>query len=253
MTELSTAVKPVLLRRLLEEGRSKVIYLDPDIRVYDSLADIASLARQFGIVLTPHTMDPLPKDGCQVDDLFILAAGVYNLGFIAVGADSRAFLDWWWQSTRREALVDVKRMMFTDQRWIDFAPSLFDPHILKDRGCNVAYWNLHARNVTRDGDQYFVDGVPLRFFHFSGFEVQQPWLLSRHQGERPRVLLSERPVLARICQEYALCLQQAGLRVDVATPRRYGWRAAAAGFELSARMRRLDLGRPEGLRTEPRP
>jgi glycosyltransferase involved in cell wall biosynthesis/SAM-dependent methyltransferase len=239
VTELSTAVKPLLLRQLLEEGRSEVIYLDPDIRVYDSLADVTSLARQFGIVLTPHTMDPLPKDGRQVDDLFILAAGVYNLGFIAVGADSRPFLDWWWQSTRREALVDVKRMMFTDQRWIDFAPSLFHPHILKDPGCNVAYWNLHARNVTRDGDQYFVNGVPLRFFHFSGFEVQQPWLLSRHQGERPRVLLSERPVLARICQEYACCLQQAGLRGDVPTPRRYGWRAAAAGFELNARMRRL--------------
>ncbi len=239
VTELSTAVKPLLLRQLLDEGHSEVIYLDPDIRVFDSLADVASLARQHGIVLTPHTMEPLPKDGRQVDDLFILAAGVYNLGFIAVGASSRPFLDWWWQSTRREALIDVKRMMFTDQRWIDFAPSLFNPHILKDPGCNVAYWNLHSRNVTRDGDQYLVDGVPLRFFHFSGFEVQQPWFLSRHQGERPRVLLSERPVLARICEEYAACLQQAGVRTDVATTRRYGWRAAAAGFELNARMRRL--------------
>ena len=42
--------------------------------------------RQHGIVLTPHMMQPFPKDGRQIDELFILAAGVYNLGFIAVGA-----------------------------------------------------------------------------------------------------------------------------------------------------------------------
>lgn len=78
VTELSSAVKPVLLRHLLDEGRSEVIYLDPDIRVYDSLADVPPLARQCSIVLTPHTMKPLPKDGCRVNDRFILAAGVYK-------------------------------------------------------------------------------------------------------------------------------------------------------------------------------
>jgi len=237
VTELSTAVKPPLLRRLLDEGRSDVIYLDPDIRLYDSLAEVALLARQQGIVLTPHTMEPLPKDGLEIDDRFVLAAGVYNLGFIAVGASSRPFLDWWWQSTRREALIDVKRMMFADQRWIDYAPSLFAPYLLKDPGYNVAYWNLHARQVTEERERYLVDGVPLRFFHFSGFEIRKPWLLSRHQGERPRVLLSERPVLARICEDYAARLRRAG--IETAMTRPYGWRAVAAGFELSGRMRRL--------------
>src|SRR3954465_4738201 len=32
--ELSTAVKPLLLRHLLDAGAGAVIYLDPDIRVY---------------------------------------------------------------------------------------------------------------------------------------------------------------------------------------------------------------------------
>ena len=38
-------------------------------------------------------------------------------------------------------------MMFTDQRWIDFVPSLFDHFILKDPTYNVAYWNLHERDA----------------------------------------------------------------------------------------------------------
>jgi glycosyltransferase involved in cell wall biosynthesis len=247
VTELATAVKPLFLRRLLDEGRDDVIYLDPDIRIFGSLNEVAALARQHGLVLTPHTMEPLPKDDRQIDDLFILAAGVYNLGFVAVGAAARPFLDWWWQCTRREALIDVTRMMFTDQRWVDFVPSLFEPYILKDPGYNVAYWNLHARRVTAVGDpddvdgddnrRYLVDGVPLRFFHFSGFETQRAWLLSRHQGDRPRVLLSEHPVLARICGDYAVALHRAGL--DRAEPRPYGWRAAASGLAINARMRRL--------------
>ena len=94
-------------------------------------------------------------------------------------------------------------MMFTDQRWVDFVPSFFEHHILKDPTYNVAYWNLHARTLTWDGRRYLVDGAPLRFFHFSGFDFRKPWLLSRHQGERPRILLSEHPALAQICREYA--------------------------------------------------
>src|SRR6266508_977707 len=84
VAELSGAIKPALLRRLLEEGRREVMYLDTDIRIYDSLEEAAALAHRHGLVLTPHTIEPLPKDGQQVDDLYVLAAGAYNLGFVAV-------------------------------------------------------------------------------------------------------------------------------------------------------------------------
>jgi 2-polyprenyl-3-methyl-5-hydroxy-6-metoxy-1,4-benzoquinol methylase/glycosyltransferase involved in cell wall biosynthesis len=235
--ELSTAVKPLLLRHLLDAGAEAVIYLDPDIRIYDSLAAVWSLAAQHAIVLTPHTMQPYPRDGSPVNSFYILAAGVYNLGFIGVGAAARPFLDWWWQGTRREALADVAKMMFTDQRWIDFVPSFFEPHILKDPGCNVAYWNLHARALALDGDRYTVDGVPLRFFHFSGFDVDRPWLLSRHQGDRPRVLLSDRPPLRRICDEYRVMLLEAGIGADAARP--YVWGTLPSGVEFTEPMRRL--------------
>ncbi len=237
VTELSTAVKPVLLRHLLDKGRQQVIYLDPDIRIFDSLEPVADLAATHGIVLTPHTMKPYPRDDRQVDGYFVLSAGVYNLGFIAVSAAAGAFLDWWWHVTRREALADLSRQMFTDQRWIDFVPSFYDHVILKDPGYNVAYWNLHGRELTRVGDRYLVDGVPLRFFHFSGFDAARPGLLSSHQGDRPRVLLEDRPVLAELCQDYTAALRRAGL--DPLDRRRYGWSKSASGLQLTTRMRRL--------------
>jgi glycosyltransferase involved in cell wall biosynthesis/SAM-dependent methyltransferase len=237
VTELSTAVKPLLLRRLLDDGRDPVVYLDPDIRIFASLEDVATLAARHGTVLTPHTMQPYPKDERQIDGFFVLAAGVYNLGFIGVSGSARPFLDWWWQRTRREALIDVTKMMFTDQRWVDFVPGLFDHFILKDPGYNVAYWNLHARDFSTESGRYVVDGKPLRFFHFSGFDTRKPWLLSKHQGSRPRVLLSERPALARICREYLDSLVAAGIHAESKPP--YGWSRLPSGVSITTRMRRL--------------
>src|ERR1700759_4750447 len=53
--ELSTAVKPWLLRTLLDrDGVDSVSYLDPDIRVFSSLQKIEDEALKHGIVLTPH-------------------------------------------------------------------------------------------------------------------------------------------------------------------------------------------------------
>src|SRR4026207_672510 len=57
VTELATAVSPRLLLRLLDEGRDSVVYLDPDILICHSLAEVGSLAGRHDIVLTPHTLE----------------------------------------------------------------------------------------------------------------------------------------------------------------------------------------------------
>ena len=235
VTELATAVKPPLLQHLLKTASSPVVYLDPDIRLYGSLEHVSRLAEQHGIVLTPHMRSSMPRDGRRVDDFHILAAGVYNLGFIAVGTTAGDFLAWWWEKTQREARVDPTRMMFTDQRWVDFAPSFFSHFILKDPSYNVAYWNLHERELTWNGTGYLVDGKPLTFFHFSGFDGRAPHLLSKHQGARPRILLSERPAVARICHEYRGCLDQAKAAQEVTVP--YGWLKLPSGLPFDPQMR----------------
>src|SRR5262249_10068760 len=71
VTELSTAVKPLFLRRLLDEGHREVVFLDPDIRVFAPLDEVIPLARRHGIVLTPHTTAPYPRDGRQIDGRFV--------------------------------------------------------------------------------------------------------------------------------------------------------------------------------------
>lgn len=207
--EFATAVKPWLLARLLDDHET-VAYFDPDIQVFAPLNDISPLAREHGIVLTPHTTEPLPRDGLLPSDEMLLRAGIYNLGFIAVGPKGRPFLDWWAERLARDCLVDVENGIFVDQRWIDFVPSLFDHVIMGDRTCNVAYWNLTHRGLDWNGTGYEVGGEALRFFHFSGFSPDELGLLSAHMGSIPRIVIDDVPAVRRLCDEYALRLRAEG-------------------------------------------
>ena len=237
VVELSTSVKPLFLKSLMAARGAAIIYLDPDIRVFGSISYAASLAERHGVVLTPHVTAAIPDDGRGVDALYILAAGVYNLGFVAVAKSAVPCLDWWWQQTRRRALNDVREQMFTDQRWADLMPALFEHHLLKDPGYNAAYWNLHERPLSSTHGQIYARKQPLRFFHFSGFDPRAPWLLSRHQGPKPRILLSEDPMLAALCEEYAAALGRAGF--FEADQRPYGWGTSADGLAMTSRIRRI--------------
>lgn len=233
--EFATAVKPALLRTLLADG--EVAYFDPDIEFFAPLLDVAKRARKYGIVLTPHTMSPLPRDGCLPDERMLLQAGIYNLGFIGVGAKALPFLDWWAERLARDCIVAVEQALFVDQRWIDFVPALYDHFILRDHGSNVAYWNLHERALTWTGEGYEVNGVPLRFFHFSGFSPLRPDVVSSHMGDRPRIRLDRRPDLRRIFTAYAEKLLDAGFAESGRLPYRFDF--TTDGTPIDRSMRRL--------------
>ncbi|HEU5213396.1 MAG TPA: glycosyltransferase [Gaiellaceae bacterium] len=235
--ELSTAVKPWFLQRLRQETADEIVYLDPDIRVFASLEPVSKLAREHSIVLTPHAPAVSPHDRTLPGETTFLLAGIYNLGFIAVGPGSDPFLNWWAERVARDCIVAPDRGHFVDQRWVDFVPALFDHFILRDPAYNVAWWNLPGRTMSWTGKRYTVDGKQLRFFHFSGFDPRSPHILSKHQGPAPRTLLSERPDIARICNEYAQALFDAGFTEVSRLPYRYD--TGPAGLAIDARMRRL--------------
>jgi glycosyltransferase involved in cell wall biosynthesis len=185
LLELSTAVKPYALDFLFHAyGLQKLIYLDPDIKVYDSLGLLFRELDRHCILLTPHLTGIL-EDELRPSELDILRAGVYNLGFIGLSAGQSTFpfLKWWQQKLYDHCVVDLARGLFVDQRWMDLAPGLFPGvGIIREPGYNVAYWNLGHRRVEKCGDAFTVNGNPLYFFHFSGFDPDDPELLSKHQN-----------------------------------------------------------------------
>lgn len=236
--EFATAVKPWLLAALLRRDLASVLYIDPDIQIFHSLEDLSAAAVEHGIVLTPHATAPMPRDGKMTTESAILASGIYNLGFVGVGQQAFGFLSFWMERLRRECYVDPGNMRFVDQRWVDFVPGMFDSAIVRDPSCNVAYWNLDHRDLTYNHGTYEVDGKPLKFFHFSGYSPDQPHLLSKHQlAANPRILLSERPAVLRICEEYRHLLVANGFGTDDKAP--YGLGVMANGVPLDRIVRLL--------------
>ena len=77
---------------------------------------------------------------------------------------------------------------------------------------------------------------PLRFFHFSGFDPAVPYLLSRHQGRNPRVLLSEQPALRELCDALRGEAADSGHRPAAVT---YGFATLPDGTPIDPVMRRL--------------
>ncbi|RJQ74964.1 FkbM family methyltransferase [Pseudonocardiaceae bacterium YIM PH 21723] len=238
ITELATAVKPYLLRELRRTAEV-AIYLDPDIEVYAPMPELSELAKQHSIVLTPHFLQPLPRDGRLPAETDVMGSGIFNLGFIAVGPGSEGFLDFWAERLRHDAIVAPDRQLFTDQRWVDQVPALFPNHVLRDPGFNVAYWNAHERPVDRAADGTpTAGGRPLRFYHFSGYRPERPWQLSVHSARNPRVVLSDHPVLAELCHAYGEQLKAGGYdRALDDVP--YGFAKAADGSALPSAVRRL--------------
>ena len=220
LLELSTAVKPWLLRTLLQrEGVDHAIYLDPDIHVVGALDSIAELAAQNDIVVTPHTMSPIPRDGLYPQEQSLLIAGAYNLGFIALGTGlaAHAMLDWWQERLERDCTVDVANGLFVDQKWIDLVPGLWPgTHLLTDPGCNVAYWNYHERVLsTAEDGRLQVNGQPARFLHFSGFTPLESGSLSKYQN---RVDLTDRNDIRLAAEAYGQALLDAGFEETTRWP-----------------------------------
>ncbi|MGZ4303484.1 MAG: glycosyltransferase family 4 protein [Solirubrobacteraceae bacterium] len=235
--ELSTAVKPWLLRHIMSETGAPVTYLDPDIRIYESLNLLDELAASHGVVLIPHNNVPIPADGRKPSQVDIMIAGVYNLGYVTVapGQEVDGLLDWWADRLRRDCRVDPVWGYFVDQRWFDLAPGfLSDVAIMREPEYNVAYWNLHARRLAYGEGRYSVDGRPLRFFHFSGFDPEHPLVLSRYQN---RVDVLADPVLEQLLSEYATEVLDAGHQSSRSWA--YGYTALGDGTPLDARVRTL--------------
>lgn len=191
ITEFSTSLKPGITLKLLETY-SAVIFLDPDTCLYNSLTPILKDLDAHSIILTPHYT--IPHSNVLPDsDIAMMRFGSFNLGFFAINRSEQSllFLNWWNDRCRRFCYFETQFGLSTDQKWVSIAPCFFkDLHISFNLGYNVAFWNLHERQISRNssGTLFVNNKYPLVFFHFSSFDEIKPELLST----RPFIKNSEK-------------------------------------------------------------
>jgi len=186
--ELSNALKPFVAEYLLlaDKDNDTLIYLDSDILVCNSFDEVRNILTTSNIVITPHTLTPIPGDGFYPEEKLLFKSGVYNGGFFAVNrsAEALAFLSWWKQRLRTDCLIDLSQGLYVDQMWLNLLPLYFhNVAIIKNPGYNIAYWNFHERYITLCGGTFIVNiQFPVVFFHFSGHDFTNTEIISKYQN-----------------------------------------------------------------------
>jgi hypothetical protein len=99
--------------------------------------------------------------------------GVYNMGFLAVNRmyEARRFIEWWAERLYLMCYDDLKNGLFTDQRWIDLAPTFFDVELLHHYGYDFGTWAVKDVAIDKKDSNYFINKQPLRFAHYSGYDI----------------------------------------------------------------------------------
>jgi hypothetical protein len=203
IAELCTVVKPQLFKHFYDLGSESVLYIDPDIKVFSRFDEILSSLTQNEVILTPHICSPTGEEGHPLDK-DLMRTGIYNLGFLAMKKSEAtiAFVEWWDKRVQAYGYHDLKKGYFFDQIWLGFAPAFIDAvHIERHPGYNMANWNLHERTLISNNNGYAVNTteIPLRFFHFSHFKMEQMPVIASYNENFD---LNNRPDIVPVFQEY---------------------------------------------------
>lgn len=200
--QLRATLRPRLLAQLLRSG-STVLSLEPSVQVFGSFEQItADLTPQTPVALVPRVLRPLRIDGFRPSTADLAEQGTFDPGMFAVAPGAEQFLQSWMDHVRAEPVATGT--------FLDGAPALVDHRVVRDPGVGLSAWNATQRELAPSDGGHAVDGEPLRSIHFDGFQPLRPWLLSASYADRPRVLLSEHPELARLCAIYRNALVDAG-------------------------------------------
>lgn len=230
--ELCAALKPVVLRFLLDRGHRSVLFLDPDMLVLAALDDCLALVCQHALTLTPHLLPFQLGRTSPALERELVMVGTFNAGFVGVSEDpeARGFLEWWERRLRTHCREDLAGGLHYDQRWLDLAPGLVgDFRLLSDPGINLGHWRLPALAIEERDGVFFAEGRQVRLFHFSGYDPLRSEEVTRF---RPGWHVGQTGPLARLFRHYAALLLEAGWDQ---------WRLA--GWELPPRLRLLQEAR----------
>jgi len=210
--EFNSACKVLALDyQIRVRGEPECFFIDPDMFVLGDFTDLVR-AQNRDIVVTPHITKPYPDDGEFPVNAEMAASGFVNGGFIYVrnSEPSMVILDWLVRQTRYNWFVAPSFGMYADQHWLSMLLFVFEETtgLLRDSTVNIAYWNLHERQLSNVDDTIMVgenEQQPALLFHFSGFTTPNDGRLSKHS--RRRFDTETEHVIAGLINNYKLRLR----------------------------------------------
>lgn len=181
--------RPLLADYMFNAGHGVAMLFDGDTEFFNGVwQEVYELDdTKFNAIVTPHRITPPPLDGKRVCQELFALYGNYNAGFVGLAntAETRSFLDWWMTISLMADKIDFANGRCSEQGWLRFiADYLPKVNILRDQGVNFAFWRWDREDMLeKRGGHWYVDGQPLRMFHYSHFDPNDlPASIERHQN-----------------------------------------------------------------------
>jgi glycosyltransferase involved in cell wall biosynthesis len=195
--ELISVLVPVLLQELLRSGATVAMYFEVTMELFGSLSG--------SLELFPGAEAMMATEAVRND-----LGGHLRPSFVSARHGAETTLCSWFDRVRNpNAEVEATTRLDSGSAAQNLWDTLALP-ILRIPGFAIGFWNLNPETFAWNGEHYEIDGEPLLSFDFRGYDPGKPHLLSKHQGVEPRILLSDWPAIARICDEYQSKVVQAG-------------------------------------------
>ena len=171
----------LIVDHMIRQNHNHVMCLDGDTETLAPLEDIWRILWSENAFVTPHRIEPVPRDGKKLCPEQFVQSGNYNSGFLGFSntGSTRRFIEWWlYESLEHPA-------NFAEQGWLRFIGDYLNRvKIVRDQGVNCAYWRYDTSDQFRkSGDNsWLFDGVPVRLFHYSGLDFNNLEQVSQWQN-----------------------------------------------------------------------
>lgn len=190
-----------MLAQYMQNRHGRCLILDADMFTYAPLWDVFVMLRRADMIVTPHRLKPVPRDGKRLQQEHFAFFGNYNAGFVALSnrAEACEFVDWWLNISFNTPEQAPQAGRYAEQGWLRFVGDFVERvRILRDPGINAAWWRIDAPDQVRlEQGRWTIDGHQLRLFHFSQIDFDNLESITVHQ-ERIRGTGD----LLRLHQEY---------------------------------------------------
>ncbi|MDB9489144.1 hypothetical protein PN478_01175 [Dolichospermum circinale CS-534/05] len=143
-----------------------VTYLDADLMFFSSPEPIFTEAKNASILLTEHRYLPEYDQSAT--------SGIYNVQFMMFRRNIEGLnaLTWWRDRCIEWCYARCENGKFGDQKYLDDWKERFPGvHIVEHLGSGLAPWNAAQYNLTKKGENIFVEEYPLIFYHFHALKI----------------------------------------------------------------------------------
>ena len=155
---------PAVCKYVFEKFKKikRLTYLDSDLYFFDNPALIFQEIGNSSIAIVEHNFSFTTKLNIKY--------GRFNVGWISFLRDQQGLqcLNGWFEDCLEWCYQIVESTRYADQKYLDSWPGKFNNlKIIKNKGANLAPWNISNYRIKNNNNKIFVDDDKLVFYHFA--------------------------------------------------------------------------------------